>query len=86
MLRIHFLLIIHFVFFQCDKPVTVLDKSLKNPNPQIQNVLGDKNKHEIQILLSEIKRNHSGEFYLKKVHINLMKKNIFIQLALQNFQ
>ena len=66
MLRIHFLLIIHFVFFQCDKPVTVLDKSLKNPNPQIQNVLGDKNKHEIQILLSEIKRNHSGEVLFKE--------------------
>ena len=56
MLRIHFLLIVHFVFFQCDKPVTVIEKSLKNPNPKIQNVLENKNEHEIQILLSEIKR------------------------------
>ena len=66
MLRIHFLLIGHFVFFQCDKPVTVIEKSLKNPNPKIQNVLENKNEHEIQILLSEIKRNHSGEVLFKE--------------------
>ena len=66
MLRIHFLLIGHFVFFQCDKPVTVIEKALKNPNPKIQNVLENKNEHEIQILLSEIKRNHSGEVLFKE--------------------
>ena len=66
MLRIHFILIVHFVFFQCDKPVTVIEKSLKNPNPKIQNVLENKNEHEIQILLSEIKRNHSGEVLFKE--------------------
>lgn len=66
MLRIHFLLIGHFVFFQCDKSVTVIEKSLKNPNPKIQNVLENKNEHEIQILLSEIKRNHSGEVLFKE--------------------
>ena len=66
MLRIHFLLIGHFVFFKCDKPVTVIEKALKNPNPKIQNVLENKNEHEIQILLSEIKRNHSGEVLFKE--------------------
>ena len=66
MLRIHFLLIGHFVFFQCDKPVTVIEKALKDPNPKIQNVLENKNEHEIQILLSEIKRNHSGEVLFKE--------------------
>jgi len=66
MLRIHFLLIGHFVFFQCDKPVTVIEKALKNPNPKIQNVFENKNEHEIQILLSEIKRNHSGEVLFKE--------------------
>ena len=77
MLRIHFLLIVHFVFFQCDKPVTVLDKSLKNPNPQIQNVLANKNKHEIQILLSEIKRKHSGEVLFKESTYQLDEERYF---------
>ena len=77
MLRIHFLLIVHFVFFQCDKPVTVLDKSLKNPNPQIQNVLGDKNKHEVQILLSEIKRKHAGEVLFKESTYQLDEERYF---------
>ena len=68
MLRIHFLLIVHFVFFQCDKPVTVLDKSLKNPNPQIQNVLGDKRLEGASTITQQVAKNFllTNEVSLKR--------------------
>ena len=69
MLRNYFLVFLFLfscVFFvkSCQKPSSILEKALSNPDPLIQNVLNQKEKHEIQILLTHVhkKKNGKGSF------------------------
>ncbi len=77
MLRFHFSLLFLVLFLQCDALPSVLDKALKNPDPLIQKTIKNKDKHEIQILLSEIKRNQSGKVFFKEYTYQLDEDRYF---------
>jgi hypothetical protein len=65
MLRIYwfkylFFLLLGKILIQCQNPSTVLERALETPIPEIQEILENKQKHEIQILLTQVERTHSG--------------------------
>ena len=65
MLRIYwfkylFFLLLEKILIQCQNPSTVLERALETPIPEIQEILENKQKHEIQILLTQVERTHSG--------------------------
>ena len=60
MLKTHCSVFLIFILLKCSAPKTVLDSALNDCNPAIKKVLKEK-KYEIQILLSQIIRNPTGE-------------------------
>jgi len=59
MLRKYHLLLSFIFFIKCYPQTAILDLALKHPDQAIQKVLRNKEKHEIQILLTKIKRTPS---------------------------
>ena len=55
-----------FIFLACKKQKTVLESVLEFPDPLIQQVMKNKEEHEIQILLSQIKRSPSGKIFFSE--------------------
>lgn len=49
------------IFLACKKQKTLLEHVLELPDPSIQEVMKNKEEHEIQILLSQIERSPSGK-------------------------
>lgn len=82
MLKKHFLLfpwVVLSVFFieSCATSPSILKAALSNPDPLIQEVLSQKDKHEIQILLTQIERKKRGETNFKEESFQLDKGRYF---------
>lgn len=56
-----FLLYISLIFLTCDTNLNRIENVLKNTNPKIQHLTKNAAAHEIQILLTEIKRDTLGQ-------------------------
>lgn len=56
-----FLLYISLIFLTCDTNLNCIENVLKNTNPKIQHLTKNAAAHEIQILLTEIKRDTLGQ-------------------------
>ena len=56
-----FLLYISLIFLTCDTNLNFIENVLKNTNPKIQHLTKNAAAHEIQILLTEIKRDTLGQ-------------------------
>ena len=56
-----FLLYISLIFLTCDTNLNRIENVLKNTNPKIQHLTKNTAAHEIQILLTEIKRDTLGQ-------------------------
>ena len=56
-----FLLYISLIFLTCDTNLNRIENVLKNTNPKIQHLIKNAAAHEIQILLTEIKRDTLGQ-------------------------
>ena len=76
MLRKYHPLLYFILFTKCYSQTAILDLALKHPDPAIQKVLRNKEKHEIQILLTKIKRTPSIQNLVKysKPNEKLSKK------------
>src|SRR6056300_627136 len=82
MLRIYgfkylFFLLLGKILIQCQNPSTVLDQALAHPISELQEVLENKQKHEIQILLSQVERTHSGAIKFQESAFQVDEKHYF---------
>ena len=55
------------VTISCNNSSTILDKVLNKNIYELQKVLKNKEKHDLQILLNEIKRDDSGKAVFKEL-------------------
>ena len=76
MLRMHLLFSL-FVLVKCDTQTSILNLALNHPDPAIQNVLRHKEKHEIQILLTQIIRSPSEEILFEEEFYQIDERRYF---------
>ena len=60
MSKIYLLFILFFLFIKCDSNPGIIESILNKDISEIRKVMINKKKHEIQILLSQVKRDKSG--------------------------
>ena len=77
MLRKYHLLLYFLFFIKCYPQTAILDLALKHPDPAIQEVLSNKEKHEIQILLTKIKRTPSEEILFEEEDYQIDERRYF---------
>jgi len=72
------LVIIIFLLLSCNSEViTPLDNALKSQHPAIKKVMGNPERHEIQILYSQIDENEKGETVFSDYNFQLNNQNYF---------
>ena len=71
-------LLLYFIFcIKCYPQTAILDLALKHPDSEIQEVLKNKEKHEIQILLTKIKRTPTEEIFFEEEDFQIDERRYF---------
>lgn len=71
-------LLLYFIFcIKCYPQTAILDLALKHPDSEIQEVLKNKEKHEIQILLTKIKRTPTEKIFFEEEEYQIDERRYF---------
>jgi len=77
LLRVFSFALVGSFLVRCTNSSTVLDRALLNSTPALQEILKEKEKHEIQILLSQVERSNTNVIKLKETSFQLDEMHYF---------